>query len=143
MERILSTLGYDYASDDHWRQRQHEFQLDDQTRQEDAQPEETEEVAGMVSAGLQPSNGFEDCESSMSIGRLLGSVVKRRKLSKSDLPNEEGSPRSVQRSELEEKMCKMFVSTATAPRLLDEWIIYLSKQYPVIHTPRLRELHAK
>jgi len=96
LERILSTLGYDYASDDHWRQRQHEFQLDDQTRQEDAQPEETEEVAGMVSAGLQPSNGFEDCESSMSIGRLLGSVVKRRKLSKSDLPNEEGSPRSVQ-----------------------------------------------
>jgi hypothetical protein len=143
LEHLLSTLGCDAVSDDHWRQKQNEYQHDDEAQQQDAQPEEFYADPGAVRDVSNTTSNLEEYKFTMPMGRVLSSVVKRQESWIPDLVNEEGSPKLTQRSELVGKLGKMFVSPLSASKLLDGFMKNLSTQYPVIHTPRLRELHAR
>jgi hypothetical protein len=141
LENYLSSLGYESVGDDHWKQKQNQFHDDSQT-QDDQQEEEIDILLGEVRE-LASSGDSKFVGRKISLGRVLGSVIKTQKSPKSDLNEEENTPKLIDRSELVEKMGPMFVSPVVADRLLDGWVKHLSTRYPAIHTPRLRELHAR
>lgn len=82
--------------------------------------------------------------STITLGRVLGSVINSQKSPRSETPRDDdpnSNPITV--AELVKTMGLMFISPNVATRLLDGWMKHLSTRYPVIHTPRLRELHAR
>lgn len=85
-------------------------------------------------------------KSTSALGRMVfSSVIKTQKSPKSDQisAEEERPPRPILRSELVERNGPMLVCPEMATQLLDGYIDHLSTRYPVIHTPRLREIHAR
>ncbi|RDW66373.1 hypothetical protein BP6252_10008 [Coleophoma cylindrospora] len=138
LESLLAGLGHDTVSNDHWRS-ENPFDGDGQT----PQPDEDVVVTGSTGVASSSPSTDRDGNSTVSMGRVFSSIIKTRKTSASDAWKEEGSLTSENTSELVEKMGRMFVSPEIASRLLEGWIKYLSTQYPVIHTPQLRELHAR
>jgi hypothetical protein len=156
LETFLSGLGHNTVGNDHWKQTQ--LQSQDEERQQvvaevhQAQESPTnppsEEIDTLLGAVRDlvssASTNYEGGKSTITMGRVLGSVIKTQKSPKSELDNrDEDPPKTISRAELVERMGPMFVSSVTATRLLDGWIKHLSTRYPVIHTPRLRELHAR
>lgn len=140
LERLLASLGHETVSNDHWRS---EIQFDDDNQS--PQNDENAVVSGSPADHFtSPSTNHEEDKSTMSLRcSVFGSVIKSWKSSTSNAWKVDGSAKPVLTSELVEKMGRMFVSPEAAPKLLEGWIKYLSTQYPVIHTPRLRELHAR
>jgi hypothetical protein len=145
LESLLSNLGQDGVGVDHWKDEQHEFQGENQV-QEEAPIEETEpehDIRNQSTADLANASYASD-EHALSSSRLFGSVIRARKSPPTgDLSWEKEHSKLVPKSELVEKMGRMFVSPLIAPKLLDTWIKHFSTHYPVIHTHRLKDLHAR
>lgn len=139
LESILAGLGHETVSHDHWRG-ELQFQYDGRASRPDDYVVASGDMENASSSpGLKPGDG----NPTLSLGSVFNSVIQTRKSSASHVSDEEESPKSIPTSELMESMGRMFLSPATASILLDGWVKYLSTQYPVIHTPRLRELHAR
>ncbi len=94
-----------------------------------------------ASLSLSPNQG--DTSSLISFGRVSSSIIKTRKTPASGVwgAKEDTDPALI--SELIEKNGRLLVPQTVTSRLLDGWVKYLSALYPVIHTPRLRELHTR
>lgn len=143
LETLLSSLGHNNVGDECWKEKRQPVLAEAQS-QEDPQPEGDDvilDAVGDITSPASTSNGSRG-----SLGRVLGSVIKTQMRSKSDASREvreNDTPGAVARTELVQRMGPMFVSPTAARRLLDGWIKHLSRRYPVIHTPRLRELHAR
>lgn len=142
----MSSLGHNNIDDECWKEKQPTVLVEPQS-QEDLQPVENDILLDSVGDLTSPvSTRDESSESRGSLGRVLGSVIKTQMRSKSDASKEVremDTPGAVSRIELVQRMGPMFVSPTAARRLLDGWIKHLSTRYPVIHTPRLRELHSR
>jgi len=138
LERLLASLGHETVSNDHWRGPL-QFDDDSQTPQND----ENAIVSGSPADHFtSPGTNHDEGKSTLSLGgSVFGSIIKSWRSSTSEAWKDEESSKPVLTSELVEKMGRMFVSLEAAPKLLEGWMKYLSTQYPVIHTPRLRELH--
>lgn len=145
LENHLSTLGHDSVGDDHWKQKQNQFQSDDQTQDDRPDDQQGGEIdPALLEISNEPlSTSLNYVGGKITLGRMLGSVVKTQPSPKAETDTEEDAPKPIVRSELVERMGPMFVSPGVATRLLDGWVKHLSTRYPCIHTPRLRELHAR
>ncbi|KAF4632486.1 hypothetical protein G7Y89_g5635 [Cudoniella acicularis] len=120
LESFLSGLGYNSVGDDHWKQKQYEFQKAHQTP-DVPQTGETDTLINAVrdlasNAGIHYMKGTP----TVSLGRVLGSVISSQKA-----PCPELDPETV------------------AIGLLEGWMKHFSTRYPVIHSLRLRELHTR
>lgn len=143
MEAYLSSVGHGGFGDDHWRQAQ--FQVREAHRAEEGnQPDEIDSLVGAVRDLSLSANGhYVGGTSTITLGRVLGSVVTNHRDFSHDLLSEDPNSRSISNAEFAEIMDPSFVSPIVATRLLDGYIKHLSTRYPVLHTPRLRELHSR
>lgn len=132
LESLLSDLGHESIGEDHlWREKQNQFQNDDGQAQDDQQNEDYDEPS--MTREPAPTFGESDTGKKISVNRVLGSIVKTQKSPRSNNDRGENPPN---RSEL-------IASSTIADRLFNGWLNHLSTRYPVVHTPRLRELHAR
>lgn len=139
----MSSIGHDGFKEDHWEQTQYHLHQEQQI-QEDHRNDEIDTLLGAVrDLSLSASGHYVGGTSTITLGRVLGSVVKSHRSFSDEFRNEDPNPRSISNVELAEIMGPSFVSPAVATRLLDGFIKHLSTRYPVLHTPRLKELHAK
>lgn len=86
--------------------------------------------------------------SSLSIGRVLSSIVQSQQsppCSALDLDGsnvEDPSPRSYRDSRLEQMVNLSSMDSQTADRLIQGWHRHIATRYPIIHTPRVTQLHS-
>lgn len=116
---MLSTLGYDTDSY-HWK-KEHEYEREDQPIFGDPQPKEFDSAPSEPGA-LDTSHALAAEKPVFSNGSLLTSVVKNARSSNLDSSDDKSSQASLSRSELVEKIGKLFVSPEAAPKLSDGWI---------------------
>lgn len=182
LETFLSSLGHNSVGDDHWIQKQHQFQdihqqtddlgvdqpneeLEMQKQQQQQQQQKFQEIANkkqddkeneeidILLAAVRDllSNStthYVKGTSAITKGRVLKSVINSQKAPSTELETKPGpglgpNTRSMNLSEPEERMGPMFVAPQVANRLLEGWMKYFSTRYPVIYSPRLKELHVR
>ncbi|RDW58443.1 hypothetical protein BP5796_12373 [Coleophoma crateriformis] len=150
LETVLSGQGHASIGNDHWRQAQNQLQvispapeiqhMDDvqQITEIEISPDPADDSSQV------PGSKYVGGVSTITLGRVLGSVISSQKSPKSDTPiDEDPNSNPITVAELVETRGQMFITPSVATRLLDGWMKHLSTRYPVIHTPRLRELHAR
>jgi hypothetical protein len=85
--------------------------------------------------------------STITLGRLLGSVVKSQKdTNKPEMRRTESvadKDPKISSKTLAEMMGPMFVSHGVAKRLLEGFLKHISTRFPVVHTPWVREVHER
>jgi hypothetical protein len=136
---MISGMGNDKISNDHWKRIQSQFM-------DNEQDDDINTFLGALRDLVSSASGNEvqGRKSSITLGRVLGSVINSQKAPKTELHREDDhQARTISRAELIKMMGPMFVSPTVATRLLDGWVKHLATRHPVIHTPRLRELHAR
>lgn len=149
LETFLSKRGYDSVGDDHWKDKQHEYRHGTEPQEESPQAQELDTLLGAVRDLVSSTSTHYEggpSRTTSTLGHVVfGSVIKTQKSPKSDQVSteEDRATRPILRSELVERNGPMLVSPDMAKQLLDGYIDHLSTRYPVIHTPRLREIHAK
>lgn len=139
LETMISGMGNDKISNDHWKRTQSQFMNSEQD-------DDINTFLGALRDLVSSASGNEaqGRKSSITLGRVLGSVINSQKAPKTELHREDDhQARTISRAELIKMMGPMFVSPTVATRLLDGLVKHLSTRHPVIHTPRLRELHAR
>jgi hypothetical protein len=137
LESLLSTLGHDGVGVDHWKEEQSQLQDDFQL----ADISQAEDLSVDSSTRVAPS--FDANKSISPSGRFFSSVIKAQISPKPHTEDENGQPTLVSRSDLVERMGKMFVSPTTASKLMDTWVKHFSTHYPVTHSHRLKDLHTR
>lgn len=143
MEAYLSSIGHGGFGEDHWRQIQFHAQDVEQAKEENRHDEIDSLLGAVRDLSLSAGGHYVGGTSTITLGRVLGSVVTNRRDFTHDLLNEDPNPRSISDVELAEIIEPSSLSPVVATRLLDGFIKHLSTRYPVLHTPRLRELHAR
>lgn len=136
---MISGMGNDNISNDHWKRTQSQFM-------DTEQDEDINTFLGALRDLVSSASGNEvrGRKSSITLGRVLGSVINSQKAPKTELHRDDDhQARTISRAELVKMMGPMFVSPTVAMRLLDGWLKNLATRHPVIHTPRLKELHAR
>jgi hypothetical protein len=137
--QLTSMSGNANIGNDHWKQTQDKFQATEQDDEIDTFLDALRDVVSSASG-----NQVNSRKSTITLGRVLGSVINSQKAAKTELKREDDhQSRTMSRVELVKMMGPMFVSPAVATRLMDGWVKHISTRHPVIHTPRLRELHAR
>lgn len=130
--------------DDHWKQKQYQFQ-DAHRAQQDPQNEEADTLISAVrDLASSASVHYVKGTSAATLGSVLGSVINSQKACETKLDKaEQATPSSITSSELTERMGPMFLSPGVATQLLDGWMKHFSTRYPIIHSHSLRELHSR
>jgi hypothetical protein len=141
LETIISSMsGQSHnIGDDHWKETQERLQ-------DSEQEEEIDTFLGALRDVVSSASGNQvnSQKSTITLGRVLGSIINSQKAARSELRREDDhQSRTISRSELEKMMGPMFISPAVATRLLDGWVKHISTRHPVVHTPQLRELHER
>jgi hypothetical protein len=142
LESYLSSMGQVGVGMDHWKQPPEKHAT------------EPDEVYSLLSAvrdlSLSASGHYIGGTSTITLGRLLGSVVKTQKdTNKPEIRRAESvggkdpNPRTISNETLTEMMGPMFVSHGVAKRLLEGFFKHISTRFPVVHTPWVRELHGR
>lgn len=132
LEQLLAESGHDSVTVDHWKEKRQQIRRDSYM-QDDAQ---TEEYASLPATTKDPVwnaiiNSGND--TSLTTGRLFKSVVH----------NDINRTAMLTNISSDTTLLAELAPPKIASKLLDGWIKHLSTQYPVIHTPRLREIHAR
>lgn len=112
--------------------------------------EEAESLLSIVrDLSLSASGGYVGGTSTITLGRVLGSVVNSHKPASprsrrtSTVSYEDPVPKSRYTPSLAEMVGPMFVSSNVADRLLQGFLRHIATRFPVLHTPRLFEMHAR
>jgi hypothetical protein len=137
LESLLSSQGHCGVGADHWKEEQDQLQDDLQLQV----ISEAENLTLDNSVRINPN--LDANMSVLSSSHVYSSVIKAQILPTSYPEDDEGHSKLVPRSELVEKMGKMFVSPAVASKLLDTWVKHFSIHYPVTHSHRLKDLHIR
>ncbi|RDW60223.1 hypothetical protein BP5796_11829 [Coleophoma crateriformis] len=145
LETYLSSLGQFGAGEDHWQQ--------GPLPQETPSIPEQDEVDALLDAvrglSLSASGHYIGGTSTITLGRLLGSVVKNQRdvdhhrLNLISRTEDSPNPKSISSESLTEIMSPMFVSPNVAQRLFEGFLKHIATRFPVVHTPRIREIHAR
>lgn len=125
--------------DDRLREIQQQFRRDSHTQLDDTRDDEDEYMLDTSTRpGSRTNSDNANITPSINMSNVLGSVIRSQSSPKIDSDIDKPS-----RFDLASRLGAMFVTPKVAQRLLDGWIKHLSTQYPVIHTPCLRELHTR
>lgn len=142
LESMLSALGQDKVGNDHWSERHNQRQGADQVNEDSLTEALSTDLEASSSFKMTPSSSQEDQSSMLPSTRVYATLIKTQ-TSRLDLEKSENLLYSIPKSKLVSKIGKFFMTPTAASRLLEGWIKHLSTQYPVIHTPQLKELHAR
>jgi hypothetical protein len=142
LESYLSSMGQPGVGMDHWKQPQERHA---------AKPDEVDSLLSAVrDLSLSASAHYVGGTSTITLGRLLGSVVKSQKdTNKPEMRRTESvadkdpNPRTISSETLAEMMGPMFVSHGVAKRLLEGFLKHISTRFPIVHTPWVREVHER
>lgn len=150
LESFLSKRGYGSVGGDHWNEKQNDYTNEPEPQQEPPQGTGMDMLLGAVKDLVSSTSTHYEggpTRATSTLGRMaLSSVVRTQASPNYDQSTAEetgASSEKVSSSELLESNGPMFVSSEIAARLLDAYINHVSTRYPVIHTPRLREIHGK
>ena len=153
LEGYLSTVGHPGVNEDHWNGTQQVQQIQQfQPPQELVQVEEVDTLSSAIREISLGVNGhFIGGTSTVTLGILLDSVIKGQDASgRTSRRDSEGSEEmrvdfsaaeSPSSTALAEMMGPMFVSDNTSKRLFDGYLKNIATRFPVLHTPRIKELH--
>jgi hypothetical protein len=131
LEQLLAESGHDSVTVDHWKTKRHQIRRDSYM-QEDTSAEDYEVLPAATKDPVWNAIMNSGNDNTLPMGRLFKSVVQN------DLNRATLSQAPSTRSCLAE-----LAPPHIASKLLDGWVKHLSTQYPVIHTPHLRELHER
>jgi hypothetical protein len=133
LERLLAESGHDSVTVDHWKERRHQLRRDSYMQNEPSHHKSHDSLPATIKDPIWNAiiNTGND-QSTLSTGRLFKSVIHN------DMSRTTQSSRLPATSRLVE-----LTPPEMASKLLNGYIKHLSTQYPVLHTPRLRALHAK
>jgi len=143
LESYLSSIGQAGVGDDHWKQAQ-SFQAVGQ-----------DEIDPLLSAvrdlSLSASGHYVGGTSTITLGRLLGSVINSQKdvmnAPKMQRPeigsDQDHNPRTISSETLVEMTGPMFVTPVVAKRLLEGFLKHIATRFPVVYTLWIRELHER
>jgi hypothetical protein len=100
---------------------------------------------------LSASGHYVGGTSTITLGRLLGSVINSQKdvmdTAKMQRPDtgsdQDHVPRKICSETLAEMMRPMFVTSIGAERLLEGFLKHIAIRFPVVHTQWIRELHER
>ena len=146
LESYLSSVGQIGVGEDHWNQSQ-SLQVS-----ECLEPDQIDPLLSAVrDLSLSASGHYVGGTSTITLGRLLGSVIssqkdamKGQKTSGTGVVREsDHNPRTISTQTLADMMGPMFVSQSVATRLLEGFLKHLATRFPIVHTPWLRKLHGK
>lgn len=143
LESYLSSIGQAGVGDDHWKQAQN-IQV---TVQNEVDPL----LSAVRDLSLSASRHYVGGTSTITLGRLLGSVINSQKdvmngpkLDKTEAKSDQDhNPRTISSETLAEMMGPMFVSPGVAQRLLEGFLKHIATRFPVVHTPWIWELHER
>jgi hypothetical protein len=151
LEGYLATTGHSGLDDDHWKQVQRAQEVEArEPPQEFNQAEEVDSLLGAIRDLSLSANGhYIGGTSTITLGRLLGSVIKGQNIASPGLMGvgqdseepEEMKPKSITNSALADIMGPWFSAEAVSTRLYEGYIKHISTRFPVLHTPRVLELH--
>jgi hypothetical protein len=118
----------------------------------DNQGEEVDSMIGVLrDLSLEATGGYIGASASISMGRLVSSIVKGREQSGvSRGINVDGQlgPKSLFQADDSNlvnasREGPMLVSAGVADRLLVGYMKHISTRFPILHTPQLRKWHAR
>ncbi|KPI42053.1 putative transcriptional regulatory protein [Cyphellophora attinorum] len=142
LETALSFYGAAEVGDDH-------FRIAKLMPQEGAGSENGNDVfVAIRDLSLAASGHYVGGTSSLSIGRVLNSIVQSQQPTDSGTIDRDGpsiedpSPRSLHDARLEQMVNLTSMDSNTADRLIVGWHRHIATRYPIIHTPRVTWLHA-
>jgi hypothetical protein len=143
LERYLSSIGQAGVEDNHWKQAQHV--------QATAQDEIDPLLSAVRDLSLNASGHYVGGTSTITLGRLLGSVINSQKdvmhaqkMQRVEAQsNQDHNPRTISSGTLAEMMGPMFVTPLVAQRLLEGFLKHIATRFPVVHTPWIQELHER
>ena len=133
LEQLLAESGHDSVTVDHWKEKRQQLRRDSymhdgprSSESHDSLPATTDDPVWNAIM----NSGTDD--STLSTGRLFKSVIAN------DMGRTMGTRGPPSPSRLTD-----LSSPEVAGKLLNGYIKHLSTQYPVLHTPRLKTLHAR
>ena len=142
LENLLASMGQFGVGDDHWGRVATSLQAQEL--------EETDDVESLFNAvrdlSLSASGTYIGGTSTITVGRILGSVINSQKVSRPGRNStdsagyEDPNPKSISSATLAEMMGPMFVSPGVATRLFEGYLKHLATRFPILHSPRLREI---
>lgn len=133
LERLLAESGHNSVTVDHWKERRHQLRRDSYMQTEACHQNPQDSLSATTKDPIWDAIiSSRDDQSTLSAGRLFKSVIH------SDASRTTYSDRLPATSQPIE-----LAPPEIASKLLNGYIKHLSTQYPVLHTPRLKELHTK
>ncbi|RDW85138.1 hypothetical protein BP6252_02728 [Coleophoma cylindrospora] len=122
-----------------------------QLQQQEELDDEADSLLSVVrDLSLSASGQYVGGTSTITIGRVLASVVNSHKSEKRDEVHPRNSPdydnpnpKSIYSPRLADMIGPMFVSQSVADRLIQGFLRHIATRYPTVHTPRVFEMHAR